>query len=91
MSNFNRVVFEDGKGGLRDEESVELVEVDELDEQVRKLVMMEYHLNQQFMSLLEMIWDSPSKELLFIIASKEMTRVLLKHDMNGLRKLWNQT
>lgn len=47
MSNFNRVVFEDGKGGLRDEEGVELMEVDELDVQVRKLVTMEYYLNQQ--------------------------------------------
>ncbi|CEI95009.1 hypothetical protein RMCBS344292_09210 [Rhizopus microsporus] len=47
MSSFNRVVFEDGKGGLRDEEGVELMEVDELDVQVRKLVTMEYYLNQQ--------------------------------------------
>jgi hypothetical protein len=47
MSNFNRVVFEDGKGGLRDEEGVELMKVDELDVQVRKLVTMEYYLNQQ--------------------------------------------
>lgn len=47
MSNFNRVVFEDGKGGLRDEEDVELMKVDELDVKVRKLVTMEYYLNQQ--------------------------------------------
>ena len=47
MINFNRVVFEDGKGELRNEEGVELMEVDELDVQVRKLVTMKYYLNQQ--------------------------------------------
>jgi hypothetical protein len=45
MSNFNRVVFEDRKGGLRDEEGVELMEVDKLDVQVRKSFTMEYYLN----------------------------------------------
>lgn len=42
MSNFNRVVFGDGKGVLRDEESVKLMEADELDVQVRKSVTIEY-------------------------------------------------
>ncbi|KAG1137102.1 hypothetical protein G6F37_007141 [Rhizopus arrhizus] len=55
MSNFNRVVFEDGKGGLRDEEAVDLMKVDKLDVQVRKLVTMEYYLNQQLDIEVEML------------------------------------
>ncbi|KAG1332939.1 hypothetical protein G6F62_007005 [Rhizopus arrhizus] len=50
MSNFNRVVFEDGKGGLRDEEDVELMKVDELDVKAPKKiasVARKYNINER--------------------------------------------
>ncbi|OBZ85948.1 hypothetical protein A0J61_06012 [Choanephora cucurbitarum] len=47
MSNFHKIVFEDGQGGLIDEEGAELMEVDDVDVQVKNLVSMEDYLHKQ--------------------------------------------
>ncbi|KAG1048522.1 hypothetical protein G6F43_009093 [Rhizopus delemar] len=54
MSDFHQVVFEDGQGGLRNEEGLELMEIDELDVQFKKLVSMEDYLHKQLSAEAEM-------------------------------------
>lgn len=47
MSSFAQIVFEDGKGELRDEQGGELMEVDDMEIQVKILVMIDQYLHRQ--------------------------------------------